>query len=554
MHTNSHTGPRLKERRSLVLKKINSKGILTSLAAEEFPDARKSLFGDGFEERLKARSETAKTLFQAANVGKTPRFFEVAPPLSGAEGIEGVVHSEVLHGTVTTEVTPAPEGLGAGATNPISPRTNNIKSGRCSFSSNYCRYQFKSKTIRPSSSAPSRQTKTFSSKLAVNLQRPLGLTSYKRLSNRLHKSPVSDKVSSGHYSHPGGKQFNRERGSGFIDKRSHPPSFSGSKTRGVCQQPISCPQKRGWSETSNKFDELESICEVRTLQNGKHPYAPQLIKKRRLSGQNRFEGCLLHSPHLGKSPKISTVSLEGKSLRICMPSIRTSFGPTSFHQDHETSNRAIAPVRDSSYNLSRRHADYGRDSRNGQMSCSYDSEPSRKPGVHYKLPEISSNTNYNYRISGISCRLKNLDFISSKGEDKESQKSMSVNSRQPTAINTTTFPTFGLPNVHHSGSLPCTNSFSVLTNRQEQSLKYLPRLLGNSPTQSTCTGRVDLVEGQFGSLEWESTSFRGTRPNNRNRCFPQRVGSLLHGSNNRGKMVSPGTRPPYKLSGTVSTS
>ena len=58
-----------KERRSLVLKKINSKGTLTSLAAEEFPDAKKNLFGDGFEERLKARSETAKTLFQAANTG-----------------------------------------------------------------------------------------------------------------------------------------------------------------------------------------------------------------------------------------------------------------------------------------------------------------------------------------------------------------------------------------------------------------------------------------------------------------------------------------------------
>ena len=82
----------------------------------------------------------------------------------------------------------------------------------------------------------------------------------------------------------------------------------------------------------------------------------------------------------------------------------------------------------------------------------------------------------------------------------------------------------------------------------------MPGLLGNSPTQSTCTGRVTLVEGQFGSLEWESTSFRGTRSNNRNRCFLQRVGSLLQGSNNWGKMVSPGTTPPYKLSGTVSRS
>ena len=47
----------------------------------------------------------------------------------------------------------------------------------------------------------------------------------------------------------------------------------------------------------------------------------------------------------------------------------------------------------------------------------------RKSGVLCKLPEVSSNTFNNNRISETSRRLKNLDFISSKGEDKESQES-----------------------------------------------------------------------------------------------------------------------------------
>ena len=58
------------ERCSTALKKINAKGSLVSLASETFPDAKKNLFGDGFEERLKTRSETAKTLLQASSVGK----------------------------------------------------------------------------------------------------------------------------------------------------------------------------------------------------------------------------------------------------------------------------------------------------------------------------------------------------------------------------------------------------------------------------------------------------------------------------------------------------
>ena len=36
----------------------------------------------------------------------------------------------------------------------------------------------------------------------------------------------------------------------FIDKTGFPPSSSGTRTRWVCQQPISCPKKRGWSETT----------------------------------------------------------------------------------------------------------------------------------------------------------------------------------------------------------------------------------------------------------------------------------------------------------------
>ena len=44
--------------------------MLLSLANEDFTDANKQLFGPGFEQRLKARSETAETIGKAAKVGK----------------------------------------------------------------------------------------------------------------------------------------------------------------------------------------------------------------------------------------------------------------------------------------------------------------------------------------------------------------------------------------------------------------------------------------------------------------------------------------------------
>ena len=49
---------------------------MVSLAQEEFSNTNKSLFGPGFEQRLKTRSETAETIGKAVRAGKP--FFRVA--------------------------------------------------------------------------------------------------------------------------------------------------------------------------------------------------------------------------------------------------------------------------------------------------------------------------------------------------------------------------------------------------------------------------------------------------------------------------------------------
>lgn len=54
--------------RELVVKKICP--LMVSLALEEFYNTNKSLFGPGFEQRLKTRSETAETIRKAVRAGK----------------------------------------------------------------------------------------------------------------------------------------------------------------------------------------------------------------------------------------------------------------------------------------------------------------------------------------------------------------------------------------------------------------------------------------------------------------------------------------------------
>lgn len=62
-----------KERRKAILNEINSKGTLSSLAFEEFPQADKNLSGNSFDARIKTRAETAKTLLRDASVGNASR-------------------------------------------------------------------------------------------------------------------------------------------------------------------------------------------------------------------------------------------------------------------------------------------------------------------------------------------------------------------------------------------------------------------------------------------------------------------------------------------------
>ena len=59
-----------KQRLGTIPSKINSSEALSSLASEDFPEAGKLLFEEGFETRIKTHSETVKTMLQAAQVGQ----------------------------------------------------------------------------------------------------------------------------------------------------------------------------------------------------------------------------------------------------------------------------------------------------------------------------------------------------------------------------------------------------------------------------------------------------------------------------------------------------
>ena len=179
-----------------------------------------------------------------------------------------------------------------------------------------------------------------------------------------------------------------------------------------------------------------------------------------LKKKTRFEGCVLHSSDLSQPPKISEVSLEGDSLRICMPSIRTGFSLRVFSKIIAKCHAATT------INL---------------------------------LESLGFTVNYQKSVLIPSIFLvdsKTLTISLSKEKIKKAKTACQAILDNPLPSIQQLSP-FGLSDLHHSSSLSCTNSFSVLSNRQKQGLEHLPRLLSNTQPQPTCKGRTDLVEGQF---------------------------------------------------------
>ena len=82
--------------------------------------------------------------------------------------------------------------------------------------------------------------------------------------------------------------------------------------------------------------------------------------------------------------------------------------------------------------------------------------------------------------------------------------------------------------------------------RVEQAVLRLPML-----PLSSCQGGVGVVEQPANELEWEESGFKTTRPSDRVRCLPDRLGSIVPWLTDGRSVVQAGENSPHKLSGAT---
>ena len=114
-----------------VLTKINL--VLASLGKEDFPDSGKQLFGDGFESRLKLRSETANTVADAKKAGKSfsgwQRSIQSPLPRLLSPYIKLSDHKHIIQGQEQSPIYPVPRAISAKTTSIVPARPSHLPSG-----------------------------------------------------------------------------------------------------------------------------------------------------------------------------------------------------------------------------------------------------------------------------------------------------------------------------------------------------------------------------------------------------------------------------------------
>ena len=87
-------------------------------------------------------------------------------------------------------------------------------------------------------------------------------------------------------------------------------SSGAAHSRTVYKYPVSSLEKRQWLQTCNKPQRGESIPTLPPLQDGGYPSALQCVTAPQLARENRSEGHLFCSSHLGKTSEVPLIRLE----------------------------------------------------------------------------------------------------------------------------------------------------------------------------------------------------------------------------------------------------
>ena len=306
--------------------------------------------------------------------------------------------------------------------------------------------------------------------------------------------------------------------------------------------------QKGWgAQASYKPETPKQFCTLRAFQNGINTHAKRSFKKRRLFSENRLKGRIPDSTCLERPPEVPSISLEGLTSGVCMPSIRPCERSKSVHKAYETSPVSFATERHSTHSLPRRLSYNGRISTTCPTACGNSTKSFRGTGVCSTLSKVTVNTIPSDRVFGVRSKLCQYDLESPKGQNKESPSKLSTTTRQPSNFGSGVVKIPGPTIFVNSGSISCPTALLLPPTSQEFCPEKTEILRSSGQPRFRGPSGGSVVEKQSCCMEREGPTPTSDRPNNRNRCIPPGVGGPLPRSVNRGEMVATREHTSHKL-------
>ena len=149
----------------------------------------------------------------------------------------------------------------------------------------------------------------------------------------------------------------------FGEGNQIPPAEAGNPTssylsRVVLFKNVPGTQERGRSETSNKSQTSEQVCEIRAFHDGGAAYSQISSPEERLDGQNRLKGCL-HDNNGSTKPSPPPFQSEEEDISIQLPPFWSMHRSQSVYQNPQASSRDIEIHGTLGGDIHRQHASHG---------------------------------------------------------------------------------------------------------------------------------------------------------------------------------------------------
>ena len=289
------------------------------------------------------------------------------------------------------------------------------------------------------------------------------------------------------------------------------------------------PQTRRQDTTDHKSQDNQHLCEEATLQDGRDQVSSGLDPGKRLPNQNRFGRRVLPHDDTPIDEKVLPLPVEGPGVSVQCSSVRLPRRPSPLHHDVESGAEGDKETRREVNRLYGRLANNGRVRRGGMPSQRYSLSHFEKIRADYQFEEVSTDTEPDNGLPGVSGEHSEHDVLDTKGEgDETSQESETdVNTcQQEQTRKPDRAPISTRDSTVSSGLRPTDPPSPQFTDRDVKRGGG-----GPSSPHSTSSGGSELVARVRPELEWKADPPNTTDVVLRHRCLGGQMGCGMVQSN-----------------------